>query len=441
MADALLVSYSVPVLRWAVRLACFASIGLALHGQGHAEPFSLTTVALTGDPAPGTGTTFSGFIGSGALDASGHVAFAARTPAGQGIWRQSPGLDKVAVTGDPAPGTADTFSIFPGSPGLGAQGTAFFGGLTGSGQGIWKQSPGLDKVAVTGDAAPGTATTFLNFRVPAVNDLGHTAINAGLNGGGEGVWKESPALGKVAVTGDPAPGTVDTFSLLQDSPAINGSDHTAFKGTTLGGSGIWKESPALGKVAVAGDAAPGTADTFFSFGSPALNDLDHTAFVGFLSIGPTGIWKESPALGMVVAVGDPAPGTADTFSGFRDVPFLNDSDHVAFFGHLTGGEQGIWAEDRFGTLSLVVQSGADIEVRPGDFRTIRALFVGGFNDSGQVAFRADFFDRSEGMFVASPVPEPGPVALIGLGTLTLTLARRRFRRPSRRFGKFVGRFQ
>jgi len=412
-----------------VRVAVFASIGLALHVEVHAELLSLTTVALTGDAAPGTGETFSGFIGSGALDAAGRVAFAARTTTGQGVWRQNPGLGKVAITGDAAPGTAAAFTIFPGSPGLGALGTAFFGGLTGGGQGIWKQSPGLEKVAVTGDAAPGTATTFSGFRVPAVNDLGHAAISGRLNGGGEGVWKESSALAKVAVTGDPAPGTARTFTLLEDSPAINASDHTAFKGTTLDGSGIWKESPALGKVAVAGDAAPGTSNTFFSFGSPSLNDLDHTAFIGFLSTGPTGIWKEDPTLRMVAAVGDAAPGTTEAFSGLRDAPFLNNSGHVAFFAELTGGGEGIWAEDRFGALSLVARSGDDIEVRPGDFRTIRFLLVGGLNDSGAVAFRADFFDGSEGVFVASPVPEPASAALITMGSLAVA---RRSIRPRRR---------
>ncbi|MEW6252328.1 MAG: choice-of-anchor tandem repeat NxxGxxAF-containing protein [Planctomycetota bacterium] len=358
----------------------FASIGLALHVEVHAEELALTTVALTGDAAPGTGDTFAGFIGSGALDAAGRVAFAARTTTGQGIWRQDPGLGKVAVTGDSAPGTAAAFAIFPGSPGLGDLGTAFFAGLTGGGQGVWKQGPGLAKVAVTGDAAPGTATSFSAFRVPAVNNLGHAAINGRLNGGGAGVWKESSVLSKVAVTGDSAPGTARAFTLLDDPPAINDSDHTAFKGTTLDGSGIWKESPALGKVAVAGDAAPGTSSTFFSFGNPALNDLDHTSFIGFLSTGPTGIWKENPTLGMVTAVGAAAPGTTKTFSGFRDAPFLNNSGHVAFFAELTGGDDGIWAEDRFGALSLVVRSGDDIEVRPGDFRTIRSLLVAGLQD-------------------------------------------------------------
>ncbi len=311
--------------------------------------------------------------------------------------------------------------IFPGSPGLAAQGTAFFGGLSGGGQGVWKQGPGLDKVAISGDAAPGTATTFTGFRVPAVNDLGHAAINGRLSGGGAGVWKESSALAKVALTGDPAPGTVRTFTLLEDSPAINDSDHAAFKGTTLDGSGIWKESPTLGKVAVAGDAAPGTSDTFFSFSSPTLNDLDHTSFIGFLSMGPAGIWKENPTLGIVAAVGDAAPGTTETFSAFRDVPLINNSDHVALFAMLSGGDQGIWAEDRSGALSLVARSGDIIEVRPGDVRTIRFLLVSGLNDSGQVAFRADFFDGSEGLFVASPVPEPASAVLLAFASLAVAI--------------------
>jgi hypothetical protein len=75
---------------------------------------------------------------------------------------------------------------------------------------------------------------------------------------------------------------------------------------------------------------------------------------------------------------------------------------------------GIWATDRSGVQQLVVRTGDELEVAPGDVRTIGDLrFMGansnsngwmsGFNNVGQVAFWASFTDGSQGVFVSNKV--------------------------------------
>jgi hypothetical protein len=77
-------------------------------------------------------------------------------------------------------------------------------------------------------------------------------------------------------------------------------------------------------------------------------------------------------------------------------------------------DHGIWATDRSGAQQLIVRKGDELEVAPGDFRTISDLsLVGdngnsngwpsGFNNFGQLAFWASFTDGTQGVFVSNKV--------------------------------------
>ena len=100
------------------------------------------------------------------------------------------------------------------------------------------------------------------------------------------------------------------------------------------------------------------------------------------------------------------------------VPALNASGELAFEAILasTFGPRGIWA-GRPNDLALIVLTGDQLEVAPGDFRTVTFLGtvtnsgnedgrLSSFNDDAQVAFRAIFSDGSSGIFVASPPSSP-----------------------------------
>jgi hypothetical protein len=130
-------------------------------------------------------------------------------------------------------------------------------------------------------------------------------------------------------------------------------------------------------------------------------------------------------LTLVHRFGEQAPGTpaGTLFAGNPALGYariLNSVGQVAFTQPLAGpgvdstNDHGIWATDRTGAQQLIAREGDELEVAPGDFRTISELsFVGdngnsngwpsGFNNFGQLAFWASFTDGSEGVFVSNKV--------------------------------------
>ena len=118
------------------------------------------------------------------------------------------------------------------------------------------------------------------------------------------------------------------------------------------------------------------------------------------------------------------------FSDIVDVllgrPALNLSGQTAFRARLSGvsvsesNDEGVWAEDRLGELTLIAREGDQLDVDEGpqtDLRTISKIafapssgnedgYSNGFNDRGQVAFTAQFTDGSSGVFVSNLVAEP-----------------------------------
>jgi hypothetical protein len=181
-------------------------------------------------------------------------------------------------------------------------------------------------------------------------------------------------------------------------------------------------------VAVTGDAAPGTAHQFyFPFGAPVISAQGRTAFTANLtrpdqSGGPNySLWSESRtgALELIARQGTPAPGLPGGFTfsdDFRD-PVINASGRIAFMARIepdpTGLTWGIWAQDKDFKLRLIALTGFPVEgaslggaIRPGTL-----AFVGGagtqdgrrfgFNDLGQVAFRAGLTSGTEAAFVSN----------------------------------------
>jgi hypothetical protein len=68
-------------------------------------------------------------------------------------------------------------------------------------------------VARTGTTAPGTSTTFSAFGAVVIDSNGAVSFNASLADGGSGIFTDAGGtLALVARTGDAAPGTSSTFS-------------------------------------------------------------------------------------------------------------------------------------------------------------------------------------------------------------------------------------
>jgi hypothetical protein len=89
-------------------------------------------------------------------------------------------------------------------------------------------------------------------------------------------------------------------------------------------------------------------------------------------------------------------------------------------------------------IRLIVRKGGQIEVAPGDIRTVESFQYAddpdtngdgspySFNTRGQFAFYANFTDGTSGILIsnAAAVPEPSAIGLLLIAAMT-SLARRR----------------
>ncbi|NOX57794.1 MAG: hypothetical protein GXP29_02920 [Planctomycetes bacterium] len=307
----------------------------------------------------------------------------------------------VVLTGDPAPGTGDSFTFNSVYPVINAAGqTAFQAILTGPGvngtndRGIWSEGTGtLTLVAREGSSAPGTAAgvAFKGFwDPPFLSDDGAVGFSGSLSGPGvvigvndAGVWSEAPGpLSLIARRSSPAPGIgggVD-FSILS-SPNFGPTGDAVFFSLLAGaGAGeyrsIWSEAPGvLSLIAQMGSAAPGTevGVVFDHFSFPLISGAGHTAFRATLSgpgIDPTNdlsIWiDDSGTLDLVTRHGSMAPGAGAgvVFSDFNDVmPSVNDLGQTAFAAGISGpgvtsaNDRGMWSGEA-GSLNLIAREGS-----------------------------------------------------------------------------------
>jgi hypothetical protein len=260
------------------------------------------------------------------------------------------------------------------------------------------------------------------------------------------------------------------FRGVTEYPHLNAAGHVTFNGwlsgpdvTAANDNGIWSDvSGSLSLVVRAGDHAPGTpsgvafqeiSDTnvFFN-GSGKIAFAAGLTGAGADATNSYGIWSNrSGAFGPVMREGDSAPGVnGKVFGSFGNV-FFNDAGQVAFRGYLSdpgvvsnwssSAIDGLWGQDNAGNLHLIVLKGGQIEVTPGDVRTVKSFdYVDSsfdnlngdgsslaFNGRGQFAFHADFTDGSSGIFVSdvATIPEPGCLALLTLGMFTISSRRRR----------------
>jgi hypothetical protein len=201
-----------------------------------------------------------------------------------------------------------------------------------------------------------------------------------------------------------------------------------------------------------------TNAAFQSFSRHVLNARGESAFAAMAQETAggaliSGLWSDAGGHGMelVARGGDQAPGAEQgaTFASFMfPAPqfILNARGQLAFSNTLQGpsindsNNEGLWAQDPLGNLTLIARRGqllnvSDDPLAP-DWRTISDLRVDGaagnddgrrswFNDRGQLAFWAAFTDGNEGIFVSNAVavPEPCTAALLLAGIILRSLRR------------------
>jgi hypothetical protein len=176
----------------------------------------------------------------------------------------------------------------------------------------------------------------------------------------------------------------------------------------------------LHKVALAGESAPGTSDTFSTPSAVAMDPSGQVAFLSSLSSGPTatGGWVETGGvLGLRMRSGDPAPGAGGTYSMLAGFPQIDASGGLALLALVGGGSspRGVFLDTGLGDSALLL-SGAAAPPSVGGTLTagLADLQPFGFRD-GVLFFRSAVTggSASSGLFRRSAVGSVSVIALVG----------------------------
>jgi len=313
---------------------------LASHARSSVE---ITAVARTGDiaPVPGELVTAS----NPSLNDSGDVAFLGD----DGIFLATSGqLQVVAGFGDPAPGGGTFTAVF--APSINARGQIVFVGAAAapSRSGLFLFENGKITQLVVDGVDGVVATAAMR---PSLNSTGQVAfVGATLTGSGVFLYSDG-AITPVAQSGDPAPGG-GTFRAGFQFPSVDAGGNVVFSASVAAPivQGIFASSKgSLTKIAQTGDPAPG-GGLFQSFdvsvlpvrsSSLSANDAGQVAFAASVGTAGAGIFLFSNGeITLLARQGDPAPQGG--VLGFPSAPWLNNSGQVAFQAQFPDGNTGIF---------------------------------------------------------------------------------------------------
>jgi|GEM_PF-4852672 len=363
----------------------------------------LTPVVRVGDDVPGsTGAKVKSILSAG-LSETGAIPYvtALSMPgikaASQSLWVWEAGTPtlllqqgKPVTFTDQPERTVKSFTTFPsvaGSPGQGRAAldnavltrVTFTDGLAA----IAEVSPTVKNLLVkAGTSVPvaPAGATLGSFGPPAYNANGDIAFLARLLHGG----------GNISRSNDRA--------IFADTALVD-SDFVAQTGTT------------------APDAAPAR---FASFKDPVYNAARQVAFLATLNRGGSGIWwRDTTDLHVLARSGQQATGAPQgaRWSSFSSLA-LPDGIGPVFVAKLQPGrggvnarnQTGLWAQDRFGLLRLIVRTGDPILIDPTlPKKKIASLtclplvlqtpdHARSYNASGQLIYKATCTDRTQAIF-------------------------------------------
>jgi hypothetical protein len=453
----------------------------------------LKLVATESALAPGfSGGLIFDHLSTPSLQSRDHLVFSGRlADAGvtnntlQGIWRGGVSETELVIrSGTHVPGLPpDTFFNSFQSPEVNRQGDiAFYGSVDGveddSAYFVLSQQE-LRRIVGHGDLAPVSSTHFPPPEIPltrvfptaSLSDLGEVSfvarvpspddlLSIGPEGNSEnGVWHfGEDGLTLLALAQQPLEPYVPERKLRfidWQAVAFNNLGDTAFivNSSLIDDSeirqGIWLvEAGGATELLSRNDPIPGLpegqrlglfhevslgTDGSLAFIASVIEELTDTIYLGVFS-------QEGDEFRLV------AESNLNTIGGpplavTEQLHFAQTNVHgrVAFFA-TTRTQDGskndfvsLWAENVYGSLTLIASEGESIETSPGVFQTIRQLHLPEqllpfqdpplyFNDLGQVLIQATFTDGTSGFFLSNlvAVPEPSTLILVALAGSLLT---------------------
>ncbi len=441
---------------WArFRNGCFGLfIALAATGSGWAQGgATYDLIAQTDGAAPGGGTY--GYLSTPVIGNGGAVAFSGSSGNGDRIWAGSPGaLQKVAGSGEPAPGTEADFAYF-GPVAINAAGrTAFQGFVSSEGyiEGLWAALPsGLTLATQVGDAAPGGILEDISALGPAAfSTSGDLALKIRLTAsetsqlpGSALVLGRPGAFSLVLAEGDDAPGFTEgtrVSAVYEDdyygddtgsTVSLNDRGELAFKVKVTrpefesSDGVIYAGKPGqLNIVAVEGEPAPQVPDAIYAIldSRPSISSNGYVAFAALLASGvnegivevpQSALFANGPrgaGLRPLVRSGDPVPGAAGVVFGSLSNPCINRTGDVVFEAEILYPDESsrgsLWLKRLDGPPVLLAASGVFFSTPEGPREAYGVGFAGsgGFNDLHEAVFAIGFGDETTAIYRADTRP-------------------------------------
>ena len=347
------------------------------------------------------------------------------------LWAGNPNnLKLIAQENDLAPGAAGLrFKSFDHNLAFGNGGfVAFRATLENNKTGFWAGTDNnLQLVALEGNLAPGLSSTFGSFIANGVqvttNNQQRVAFHADLVSGASttgSIWSGAPGnIQRIAHEGMPISGMGANTHIrfLSDVAQINDSNEVAFEARVGPPSGTTSDAillhTATGIIPIyqPGNVPPGfpAGTTFGAQIDFFLGNNRQMVFHNQLRMPDSSLENALMAydngnLRLVAREGQQIPGAqGDMHFLVFDQYYVNQQGRVAFKAGVYGDElsDGIWVEDANHQLVEVVRTGMQIQLAPGDIRTLDEIDwpdnpAGGFspqlpyNSTGQIVFQATF---------------------------------------------------
>ena len=372
---------------------------------------------------PGTAVTFLAFTLWPSQDDGNVTFYASYNDSGgdlrSGIYAYVNGDLKVVVDDETqVPGSSDLFKSFDMHPSMDGTSVAFSGSrfpVRDDAFGVYKEVSGsLQAVADSDTPIPeGTGNFKTTPRGGVSMDGGAVAFYGEGNDDQSGVYvEENGVLKKVADETTAIPGGTGNFAAFDGSTAISsmkpGEGIIAFLGRGQDGQeGIYKRvDSALIKVADKNTPIPGGSGNFTEFGASFSISGGNVAFQAIGNDGQDGIFKKvGGVLEKVADTNTPIPEGDGTFADFYKNAVSISGRCVVFTGRDDEDRNGVYT-DCFGELRKVIDESDTL-----DGKSFSGVSAGRESfDDGCIAFKVDFDDRSDGVYLARPA-RPAPAVV------------------------------